>query len=216
MSECHLVRHGEVRNPQGVVYADLPGFGLSERGRSQAAAAASYLAERPLAAVYSSPLRRAVQTASAIAAESRLPLHILPELREWGLLSQWRGLRWEELEEIRPGQLRAYREHPWRLDFSPESLADLAERMTRIVTALAAGRPPGSETAVVSHQDPIAAARLSLLGLPPDQFWEGKPEHAEIISLRPPDEEERAAGKPWRETARISPAPNGNPGGLRG
>lgn len=205
MSECHLVRHGEVDNPQGVVYADLPGFGLSERGRSQAAAAASHLADRPLAAVYSSPLRRAVQTASAIAAGSRLPLHILPELGEWGLLSQWRGLRWEELEEARPGQLRAYRDHPWRLDFSPESLADLAERMTRIITALAASQPPGAETAVVSHQDPIAAARLSLLGLPLDQFWEAKPEHAEIISLRPPDEEERGAGKPWWETARISP-----------
>ena len=205
MSECHLIRHGEVDNPQGVVYADLPGFGLSERGRRQAAAAASHLADRPLAAVFSSPLRRAVQTASAIAGASRLPVHILPELGEWGLLSLWRGLRWEELEEARPGQLRAYLEHPLRLDFSPESLTGLADRMTRTITALAAGSPPGAETAVVSHQDPLAAARLSLLGLPLDRFREGKPEHAEIISLLPPDEEGRRAGEPWRETARVPP-----------
>ena len=43
----HLVRHGEVENPDHVVYADLAGFGLSGRGVSQAEAAADYLAPAP-------------------------------------------------------------------------------------------------------------------------------------------------------------------------
>lgn len=205
MSFCHLVRHGEVENPQGVVYADLPGFGLSDRGRSQADAAASHLAARPLAAVYSSPLRRALQTASAISRRAGRSLHILPELGEWRLLSRWRGLRWEELEEKRPGELRAYLTHPLRMEFSPESLTALAGRMAQTVASLTAGRPAGQEVAVVSHQDPLQAVRLSLTGRPLEEFWEEKPEHAEIITLRPPDEEGMRAGEPWRETARITP-----------
>lgn len=206
MSSCHLIRHGEVENPQGVVYADLPGFGLSERGRRQAEAAASHLADRPLAAVYSSPLRRALQTASVISGRASLSLHILPELGEWGLLSRWRGLRWEDLEEARPGELRAYLTNPLQMDFSPESLTALADRMRRAVTALLAGRPAGQEVAVVSHQDPLQAARLSLTGRPLEGFWDEKPEHAEIITLVPPDEEGLQAGEPWQETARITPA----------
>lgn len=206
MSFCHLIRHGEVENPRGVVYADLPGFGLSERGRRQAEAAAAHLAARPLAAVVSSPLRRALQTASAISGRAGRSLHILPELGEWRLLSRWRGLRWEELEEKRPGELRAYLAHPLRMDFSPESLTALADRMARAITALAAGRPAGWEAAVISHQDPLQAARLTLTGRPLEEFWEEKPEHAEIITLRPPDEEGTRAGDPWRETSRISPA----------
>ena len=56
----HLIRHGEVDNPRDVVYADMPGFGLSETGRRQAEAAGSYLAATPLVRIVSSPLDRAL------------------------------------------------------------------------------------------------------------------------------------------------------------
>ena len=51
MRTIHLIRHGEVHNPDHVVYADLDGFGLSELGRQQARAAAARLAETDVCAV---------------------------------------------------------------------------------------------------------------------------------------------------------------------
>ena len=55
----HLLRHGEVENPKGVIYGRIPGFGLSEDGRMMAKAAADYLAERDVVAIFTSPLERA-------------------------------------------------------------------------------------------------------------------------------------------------------------
>src|ERR1700758_5384497 len=70
----HLVRHGEVDNPGGVLYGRLPGFYLSEAGLLVAKAAADFLAGRDITAVRSSPLERALQTAEPIAAEFGLPI----------------------------------------------------------------------------------------------------------------------------------------------
>ena len=69
-----LVRHGEVLNPDHVVYADLPGFGLSNRGRAQAEETAEHLATSGAAVVVSSPLLRAVQTAGPIADRLGVPI----------------------------------------------------------------------------------------------------------------------------------------------
>ena len=65
----HLVRHGEVHNPDRILYGRLPGFHLSEAGRLMAKAAADYLADRDVTVLKSSPLQRAVETAEPIAAE---------------------------------------------------------------------------------------------------------------------------------------------------
>lgn len=62
-----LVRHGRVHNPNTILYGRLPGFSLSETGREDAGQAARLLRNEPVAAIYSSPLRRAVETAHAIA-----------------------------------------------------------------------------------------------------------------------------------------------------
>ncbi len=66
----HLVRHGEVHNPQAIYYGRLPGFHLSERGRLQAQATAKALHVRGLDALYTSPLERATETAEIIAQEN--------------------------------------------------------------------------------------------------------------------------------------------------
>lgn len=63
----HLVRHAEVENPADIFYGRLPGFPLSNRGHRQAVAAARHLAQRPIAAIYSSPQLRARQTAEPLA-----------------------------------------------------------------------------------------------------------------------------------------------------
>ena len=65
----HLVRHGEVENPQGVLYGRIPGFHLSEAGRVMAKTAAGFLAGRDVTVLRSSPLERARETAEPIAAD---------------------------------------------------------------------------------------------------------------------------------------------------
>jgi broad specificity phosphatase PhoE len=62
----HFVRHGEVYNPQAVYYGRLPAFPLSKLGRQQAQAAADFLCQYRLAAVFSSPLDRAIETSEII------------------------------------------------------------------------------------------------------------------------------------------------------
>jgi len=63
----HLLRHGEVHNPEGVLYGRIAGYRLSERGRDQADVVAKALADADLAAVLASPLQRAQETAAPVA-----------------------------------------------------------------------------------------------------------------------------------------------------
>ena len=66
-TRLHLVRHCDVRNPEGVLYGHLPDFPLSEKGVRQAHALGRYFASSNGRQIYSSPLERARQTAEIIA-----------------------------------------------------------------------------------------------------------------------------------------------------
>lgn len=187
-----LVRHGEVDNPGHLVYADLPGFDLSERGRDQARSAAHWLSSRPVAAVWSSPLSRALATAAIVAAPHGLPVRVLPELTEWDLLHRWRGIPWEEVPTAFPGELEAYLQDPLSLPRVSEPLGELAHRMRgSIERALSLSAGP---VVVVGHQDPIQAAIRELTGLGLAEFHRSKPRHAEVIILE---------GLPWRLVERV-------------
>src|ERR1700735_1660249 len=75
----HLLRHGEVHNPNHVLYGRLPGYHLSANGRMMAEAAADYFDGRPVAPVSASPLERAQEPAQPVAA--RLGLQIIADDR---------------------------------------------------------------------------------------------------------------------------------------
>ncbi len=191
----YLVRHGEVFNPAHIVYADLKGYGLSDRGRAQAAAAAGRLPEG--ASIISSPLQRAVETSGIIAAALDTQFAVDEDLTEWLLGRRWAGHTWEEIDTIFPGELTAYLKHPERLPFASESLDRLAARV-----AGAARRhrraAPGS-LILVSHQDPIQAGRLSLTGKPLTDLQRDKPGHGAVITLDPTVDDD------WQELEVWSP-----------
>jgi broad specificity phosphatase PhoE len=191
----HLVRHGEVRNPDGLVYGDLPGFGLSEKGRAQAQMAATRLAAYPVTALWSSPLQRALQTAGAIAATHHLPVKVDPELIEWRL-NTWTGIPWSDLANRRPGELETYLQAPTELAFAAESLEALAARVASAIVRVA--QVDDGDVVVVAHQDPLQAARLHLTCQPLNCLHVDKPGHASVISLEP--------GDPWREVAHWKPS----------
>ncbi len=179
--QVHLIRHGEVENPQHVVYANLPGFRLSPRGRQQAAAAGGRLTRQAPARIITSPLERAVETAELLSHPAHIPVSVDDRLLEWELSSRWAGVPWERLPEAFPGELEAYLEDPEHLPFSPESLEDAGRRVAACVADWAQ-RETG-DLAFVSHQDPLHAAALRLCELEVSAFHADKPAHCSITTL---------------------------------
>ena len=193
----HLVRHGEVHNPDHVVYADLAGFGLSDTGRRQATSAAQRLGKGSCNAIVTSPLDRAVETAEAIAAAADLTPTIDDRLTEWSLSMRWAGVGWDDLPDRFPGELEAYLARPTDLDFASEIIGQVAARMAQVVTELATDNPGGSAV-IVSHQDPIQALRLLLTNRPLAGLNLDKPQHCSVITLQP-------AGQAWYEVSVWTP-----------
>lgn len=193
----HLVRHGEVHNPDHLVYADLAGFGLSDLGRAQAREVARYLGSRPVVAVWSSPLQRALETAAPIAARAGVPTSVDERLVEWALLGEWAGLGWDRLAELRPGELEAYLDDPLGSAVGPESLTALARRMSDAVREINTRHREG-DVVVVGHQDPVQAVRLALTGRDLSTLHTAKPSHGSVITLSP--------APSWREEAYWEPA----------
>lgn len=167
---------------------------MSATGRRQAGEASRRLASVGLDLVVSSPLERAVETATAVAAASGVPLHIDEALVEWRLTDRWADIAWEDLPSRRPGELEAYLGHPVDLDFTTETLADLAERMARATERWA----HRGTVALVSHQDTVQAARLRLTGRALADLHRDKPGHAAVLHL-----EQSSDG--WREIDHWAP-----------
>jgi broad specificity phosphatase PhoE len=189
----HLLRHGEVHNPEGILYGRLPGYRLSDRGRAMATTVAGHLAgssgapRRDVTVVVASPLQRAQETAAPVGAAFGLPVGSDPRLIEAG--NHFEGLRFG----VGDGSLRHPRHWPYlRNPLRPswgEPYAEQAERMLGAVAdARAAAR--GHEAVLVSHQLPIWVTRLSLEGR---HLWHD-PRHRQcslgsLTSLRYEDDE---------------------------
>jgi broad specificity phosphatase PhoE len=157
----HLVRHGEVDNPRGVLYGRIPGYHLSADGRLMAKAAADFLASRDITVLRCSPLDRAVETAAPIAAELSLPAVTDDRLIE--PTNQFEGMRFGVGDGVlRHPQQWIYLRNPFRPSWG-EPYADIAARMLAAV-ADAAAAADGHEAVCVSHQLPIWVTRLSVEG----------------------------------------------------
>lgn len=195
-ASVHLVRHGEVHNPDHLVYASLPGFDLSPEGHEQARATARYLGRQPIVAVWASPLERALRTGELIATRAGLPVRVDSGLQEWRLMDRWAGASWDDLPEKFPGELEAYLERPTDLSFSPEGLDDLAGRMADTIRRLESEYPHG-DVVVVSHSGPLRAAVLALTGASLERFWDDDPLHCSVTTMQP--------GSTWTVEAVWSP-----------
>jgi broad specificity phosphatase PhoE len=156
MAIVYLVRHGSSVE-QGMIRSRLPGFPLSEQGKREAAAAASFLADRDVTAVYSSPLERAYETAQYIAREKKLNIKLSEQLSEW-YAPLWQGKYWKQINKL---QVLTYMLRPTRLNLNGESITEVAERTAGFVKKAASA---GTGIACVSHRDPIISGKLMLMG----------------------------------------------------
>jgi broad specificity phosphatase PhoE len=162
VTTVYLARHGQsdwnaAGRWQG--HADRP---LTELGRRQAAELVRALAGVQLDAVYSSDLRRARETAEAVAASRGLTVTALAELREVDVGS-WSGLTRAEAKERFPQGFRRWTDgrHGWE---DGERYERMADRVVAVVRRIAAEHKGGS-VLVVAHGGPIRALHAAALGL---------------------------------------------------
>jgi broad specificity phosphatase PhoE len=158
----HLLRHGEVHNPDGVLYGRLPGFRLSDLGRHQAQAAADWLSRRDITHLVSSPLERARQTAAPLAAATGLHVAVDDDLIEAANEFEGRPVAGGKNLLKDPSHWK-YLRNPVRPSWG-EPYIEIAARMLAAARRARDGAA-GGEAVCVSHQLPIVCARRSAEGL---------------------------------------------------
>jgi broad specificity phosphatase PhoE len=152
--QIHLVRHGEVFNPQGVLYGRLPGYGLSSLGHEMAQLAADDLAARgrAIGALVSSPLQRTQQSAEPIARVFELE----PALDERVIEpeNRFEGKRMSGRESaLRDVRNWAFLVNPWEPSWG-EPFGSIARRMLHAMEDAWSSTDAG-DAVIVSHQLPI-------------------------------------------------------------
>jgi probable phosphomutase (TIGR03848 family) len=167
-----LVRHGATPTTGRELPGRAAGLHLSDAGRQQAEAAAARLAalkdgERPVAAVYASPLERAQETAAPIAEAVGCPVQIEDELTDLDV-GDWTGLGLEAATKRR--EWATIQRYPSGFRFpGGESFADMQARMVTTLDRLRRSHA-GEVMVVVSHADPIRVVVAQALGTPLDLF----------------------------------------------
>jgi broad specificity phosphatase PhoE len=156
----HLVRHGEVDNPAGLLYGRLPDFHLSELGKEMAERVAEYFRDRDVVHVRSSPLERAQETATPIAEAFGLPIVI--DARVIEAANYFEGLRLSFDGALRHPRNWLYFRNPLKPSWG-EAYKDILIRM-RPAMKDAANAALGHEAVIVSHQLPIWVARSNAEG----------------------------------------------------
>jgi broad specificity phosphatase PhoE len=158
----HIVRHGEVFNPDRIVYGRLDGFGLSERGVAMADRAATVLATRPVARIFSSPLQRAQESAVSLTARTGVLVELDERLNEG--LNVFEGSRVSFSRILKnPSLWREFR-NPWKPSWG-EPYRDIAARMMDMVE-FAHDSVEEGEVVMVSHQVAIWVLHRYVAGIP--------------------------------------------------
>jgi len=157
----HLLRHGEVHNPTGVLYGRLADFHLSALGREMAQTVGDHLAGNDLTVVVASSLDRAQETAAPIASAHGLPITTDDRVIEAGNYFEGKTFG------VGDGSLRNPRH--WRKlvnPFKPSWGEDYEQIADRMLAAIADARcsARGHEAVIVSHQLPVWTVRSKLQG----------------------------------------------------
>jgi broad specificity phosphatase PhoE len=156
----HLVRHGEVENPAGLLYGLLPDYHLSELGLEMAHRVAGHFRERDVVHIVSSPLERAQETAAPIAEALGLPVVI--DARVIEATNYLHGQRISLETAWRRPRNWLYFRNPFRPSWG-EAYVDILARM-RLAMRDAANAALGHEAVIVTHQLPIWVARSNAEG----------------------------------------------------
>jgi broad specificity phosphatase PhoE len=170
MTEIILVRHGETESNRRGLFRGRLDVPLNARGREQAEAVAGALAGDPVAAVFTSPLVRAVDTADAIARK-----HGIEPITDVSFdnidLGRWQGLEKARVEREEPELWHLWMTDPDRWSVpGAESLAAVRDRALARTLALVA-EYAGGRLVIVSHRSVLKLLGGALLGMETGYFW---------------------------------------------
>jgi probable phosphoglycerate mutase len=204
-----LIRHGETawnaeRRLQG--HLDIP---LNDEGERQAALLAGALAVETIDVLVASDLKRARQTAQAVADRRGLPLAIEPALRERGY-GGFEGLLYSEIEQRFPREFAAWQARDVDAQLPPgrnvgESFRAFFDRATGAILALAAAHP-GRTIALVAHGGVLECAYRLALGLPLETPRDFKVYNASVNRFRFDPATQTLALRSWGEVDHLRPA----------
>ncbi len=159
----HVMRHGQVLNPHGLLYGRLPGFGLSELGHTMAQRMAEHWRDEPLTHLRCSPLQRARETmAPSAQAHPELEVVVDDRLIEAANVFEGKVFGKRNAALFDPRMFWAMR-NPLRPSWG-EPYTQIAERMLAAITDAARAAGDGGTALVVSHQLPIYIARRAVEG----------------------------------------------------
>jgi alpha-ribazole phosphatase len=165
-----LIRHGEPEaSARGRCYGKLD-LSLSDQGREQIRRAARWLEKMPLTVVYSSPRRRAYESAKVIALERQLDISVEAELCEIDF-GELEGLTYDEVARRYPDEYRAWMERPTEITFpGGESFMTMRERVLRCAARIRASHS-GQMVAVVTHGGVNRVVLADALGIAPRDIF---------------------------------------------
>lgn len=188
-STLWFVRHGESTwNASGLVQGQAVGPVLTEKGRQEAALVTERLGDIRVAAIYTSDLDRARETASIVGCARRLPLHIDPALRE----RNFGAAEGHPLAELRPAASGIDGDRVVDVDARPpagESVSDLYARVRAFITSLDV-REPGGDVLVVAHGGVIRVAEAFCKGVAAEDMTWGPVANASVWGLSRPQPSE--------------------------
>lgn len=150
----YLVRHGEVNNPDGIIYGRLPNFELSEKGKKEIDQTADFLSNKHIDAIYSSPLERTRQTADIIKDKLGIAnIHTSDQLLE--IKTSYQGEKFKDLDSL---QSEVYLKP---LSPDDETIEQIAYRMLTFIEKLIE-EEKGRHIVVCSHGDPIMIVKTAI------------------------------------------------------
>ncbi|MBI4298615.1 MAG: histidine phosphatase family protein [Chloroflexi bacterium] len=169
MTRVILCRHGET-DWHVARRLSIPEAALNERGRVQAHALAERLREEGVSAIYSSPLKRAHETAEIMAKNMGLMPQVIEALKDWDY-GVWKGLPDQEMKEKEPELFRLWHESPNLVSFSKgEGLADVRRRSLAAMEKIL-NLNQGNTVAIVAHDSICRVIICSILGLDDSHHW---------------------------------------------
>ena len=170
MTEIIIARHGQTEWNVGEVFRGRIDIGLDETGVKQAGLLAGYLSGMEIEAIYSSPLKRALETAEAIAHHHNLEVAIAAGLIDFDF-GKWQGLQHEEVKEKYKEAYAEWSTNPHRITMPDgESLGDVRRRVLGVVGEVTA-RHQGT-VVLVAHRVVNKVLICALLGLDNSHFWD--------------------------------------------
>ena len=171
MGRIILVRHGETEWNRDERFRGRADIKLNETGKKQAEAVAKRLRSKKISAIFTSPLKRAKDTASYISRSQEIDLSPTEALIDidYGL---WEGLAPEAVSEQFPGQYQMWLKNPYEAEMPEGETVRAVEKRANTLVKKIANKCPDLTTVLVAHKVVNKILICSLLNISPSHFWQ--------------------------------------------